>query len=151
MGKIRGACGSALNIAPDLPENLASGDAAYAGFLDAVDGYIKHEGLDLPEEPSARSRQQDPQCLLNPLSRLDLRSAGISSIIWATGYEFDFSWIKPPVLAPSGEPVHRGGITAIDGLYFLGLPWLSKMNSSFLAGVGADAERLADHIAARST
>jgi putative flavoprotein involved in K+ transport len=53
------------------------------------------------------------------------------------------------VLDARGEPVHRGGITDVPGLYFLGLPWLSKMNSSFLAGVGDDAARLAEHIAAR--
>ena len=71
-------------------------------------------------------------------------------MIWATGYSCDFSWIDLPVLDASGEPVHRGGITDEPGLYFLGLQWLSKMNSSFLAGVGDDAARLADHIAAQN-
>jgi putative flavoprotein involved in K+ transport len=53
------------------------------------------------------------------------------------------------VLDGRGEPVHRGGITDIPGLYFLGLQWLSKMSSSFLSGVGDDAADLAEHIAGR--
>jgi len=70
-------------------------------------------------------------------------------VIWATGYGVDFGWIDLPVLNAQGEPVHRRGITDIPGLYFLGLQWLSRMNSSFLSGVGNDAAVLADHIAAR--
>jgi putative flavoprotein involved in K+ transport len=76
-----------------------------------------------------------------------LAPPGVSALIWATGYRCDFSWIDLPVLDACGEPVHRGGITAVPGLYFLGLQWLSKMNSSLLSGVGDDAERLADNIA----
>ena len=86
-----------------------------------------------------------------PLRRLDLKGAGIGAVIWATGYDCDFSWIDVPVLDARGEPVHRGGITDVPGLYFIGLQWLSKMNSSFLAGVGDDAARLADHIAGRAS
>ena len=69
-------------------------------------------------------------------------------MIWATGYGVDFGWIDVPVL-DAASPVHRNGITDVPGLYFLGLQWLSKMNSSFLSGVGDDAAVLADHIAAR--
>ena len=68
-------------------------------------------------------------------------------MIWATGYGVDFGWIDIPVTDAKGELVHRNGITEVPGLYFLGLQWLSKMNSSFLSGVGDDAAVLADHIA----
>jgi hypothetical protein len=70
-------------------------------------------------------------------------------VIWATGYRFDFDWIDLPVLNAEGAPIHRGGLTSIPGLYFLGLPWLSKMNSSFLSGVGEDAARLATYCRSR--
>lgn len=93
--------------------------------------------------------QADPLCLVEPILRLDLRAAGIGTVVWATGYGFDFGWIDAPVINPRGEPVHRHGISDVPGLYFLGLQWLSKMNSSLLSGVGEDAARLADHIAAR--
>jgi putative flavoprotein involved in K+ transport len=88
---------------------------------------------------------------VKPFRCLDLRAEGISSVIWAIGYSCDFSWIDLPVMNGEGEPVHRGGITEVPGLYFLGLQWLSKMNSSFLSGVGEDAARVADHIVARRT
>jgi putative flavoprotein involved in K+ transport len=71
-------------------------------------------------------------------------------VIWATGYNMDFGWIDVPVLDADGEPIHRRGIADVPGLYFLGLPWLSRLNSSFLSGVGDDAAALADHIAARA-
>ena len=53
------------------------------------------------------------------------------------------------MLGAGGEPIHRGGITGVPGLYFLGLPFLSKTSSAFLSGVGEDATVLADDILAR--
>jgi putative flavoprotein involved in K+ transport len=91
----------------------------------------------------------DPACLTEPLRQLDLRTDNVNAVIWATGYGLDFRWIDIPVLDARGEPVHRHGISAVPGLYFLGLQWLSKLKSSFMSGVGDDAADLADHIAAR--
>ena len=110
---------------------------------------MKLRGLNLPDEPEVRTRLPDPPCVTEPLQHLDLDSAGIGAVIWATGYGVDFGWIDIPVKDANGDPRHRNGITDVPGLYFLGLPWLSKMNSSFLSGVGDDAAVLADHIAAR--
>ena len=104
----------------------------------------------MPTDPDARSRLADPPEVDDPIRRLDLGAAGISSVIWSTGYTCDFSWIDLPVFDAEGQPKHRGGVTEVPGLYFLGLMWLSKMNSSFLSGVAGDAERLANHIAAQS-
>ena len=92
----------------------------------------------------------NPRCVTEPLRRLDVYGDGIGAVIWATGYGVDFGWIDIPVLDAQGEPLHRHGVTAVPGLYFLGLQWLSKMNSSFLSGVGDDAAVLADHIATRA-
>jgi putative flavoprotein involved in K+ transport len=150
LGHLRGARDTQLDFAPDLMESLMSGDAAYAAFLDAVDAHVRRLGMDVPEELGARAARPDPACVQNPLRCLDLRASDVKSVIWATGYRCDFSWIDLPVLNDSGEPVHHGGICDVPGLYFIGLPWLSKMNSSFLAGVGDDAARLADRIAAQA-
>jgi putative flavoprotein involved in K+ transport len=149
LGRVKAAHDGVLDIAADLVESLAGGDATYQAFLDRVDGHVEHHGLNLPEDPAARAVLSDPLCLVEPLRRLDLRSHGTGAVIWATGYGTDFGWIDVPVLNPSGEPMHVGGITDVPGLYFLGLQWLSKMSSSFLSGVGDDAAVLADHIAAR--
>jgi putative flavoprotein involved in K+ transport len=114
-----------------------------------VDAHIERNGLNVPREPSARTKLPEPSDLIEPLRRLNLRTASIGSVIWATGYGFDLSWIDVPVLDARGEPVHWHGITDVPGMYFIGLQWLSKMSSSFLSGVGDDAARLAEHIAER--
>jgi putative flavoprotein involved in K+ transport len=111
-----------------------------------VDEYVKRRGLHLPEEPGARATVADPLCVTTPLQRLDLAAEGISSVVWATGYGVDFGWIDIPVTDAKGDAIHNNGIAAVPGLYFLGLQWLSKLNSSFLSGVGEDAAVLADHI-----
>ena len=74
----------------------------------------------------------------------------VDAIIWATGFRPDYSWLQVPVLDEGGKPVHTRGITAHPGLYFLGLKWLYRTNSSLLGGVGRDAAFLASHIAGRA-
>jgi putative flavoprotein involved in K+ transport len=81
---------------------------------------------------------------------LDLDRAGITTVIWATGFRRDFSWLPAAVLDAAGEPVHDRGMTAMPGLYIVGLRWLHRRSSHSLAGVGGDAVHLADHIAARA-
>jgi putative flavoprotein involved in K+ transport len=149
LGRLRAAHQGAMNFAPDLADSLAYGDAACAVFLDMMDAHVKHHGLKMPDDPTARAVLPDPHCLAEPISRLDLRAAGIGAVVWATGYGFNFGWIDIPVLNTRGEPLHRRGVTDVPGMYFLGLQWLSRLNSSLLSGVGDDAALLADHIAAR--
>jgi putative flavoprotein involved in K+ transport len=149
LGRVQAMRDGTIGIAADLADSLANGDAVYAGFLDVVDARVKARGMDLPEDPAARVVLPEPPCVTKPLRRLDLAAERVGAVIWATGYGVDFGWIELPVLDAQGEAVHRRGITAVPGLYFLGLQWLSKMKSSFLSGVGDDAAVLADHITAR--
>ncbi|HMF23135.1 MAG TPA: NAD(P)-binding domain-containing protein [Pseudolabrys sp.] len=149
LGHLTAAHDDWLDFAPDLAASLAHGDAAYEGFLDLVDAHVERNGLNVPREPSARTNSLDPADLIEPLRAINLRTANIGSVIWATGYGFDLSWIDVPVLDAHGQPLHRHGVTDVPGMYFIGLQWLSKMTSSFLSGVGDDAARLADHIAGR--
>jgi putative flavoprotein involved in K+ transport len=149
LGRVKAAHDGIVDLAPDLAESLANGDAMYASFLDRVDAHIEHHALAMPQDPAARAMLSDPSCVAEPLRQLDISADGIGAVIWATGYGVDFSWIDVPVLDARGEPVHRRGVTEVPGLYFLGLQWLSKMSSSFLSGVGDDAADLADYIAAR--
>jgi putative flavoprotein involved in K+ transport len=149
LGRMTAARDGAIEFAPDLADSLTAGDAAYTVFLDLVDAHVARHGLDMPQDPDARAALPNPPCVTAPLRRLDLGAAGITAVIWATGYGVDFGWIQVPVLDARGEAIHRRGITEVPGLYFLGLQWLSRMSSSFLSGVGDDAAVLADHIAAR--
>ena len=139
----------AMVFAPDLAANIARGDANYLSVLDEADAYVARHGLDLPSEPGARVFDPDPGCVTDPVLRLDLAEAGIASIIWATGYALDFDWLKVDSFDANGRPQHRRGVSAEPGLYFLGLPWLSRRGSTFIWGVWHDAKYLAEHIAAQ--
>ena len=147
LGRVMAESGDMLALASDLSASLAAGDRAYFSFLDMADEHALQCGMRVPVDPSARIIAKDPACVTAPVTRFDLRKEGIGSVIWATGYSVDFGWIDAPVFDEAGEAKHRGGITDVPGLYFIGLPWLSKMNSSFLSGVGDDASVLADDIA----
>jgi putative flavoprotein involved in K+ transport len=135
-----------MHFAPDLARNVAQGDANYLSLLDEADAYITRNGLDLPEEPEARRIGPDPQCMTEPILELDLAQSGITSIIWATGFSADFGWLQVDALDDRGRPKHQRGVSSEPGIYFLGLPWLSRRGSSFIWGVWHDARYLADHI-----
>ncbi|HTB68381.1 MAG TPA: NAD(P)/FAD-dependent oxidoreductase [Steroidobacteraceae bacterium] len=139
-----------LHFSPDLATNIARGDANYLSVLDAADAYVVEKGLGLPDEPGARDIAPNPPCVTHPISQLNLAAAGITSIIWATGYVLDFGWLKVNAFDDQGRPAHQRGVAAVPGLYFLGLSWLSRRASPFIWGVWHDAEYLAERIAART-
>ncbi|MEM9783970.1 MAG: NAD(P)/FAD-dependent oxidoreductase [Pseudomonadota bacterium] len=147
LGVTCGYADGAIQIAPDLAENLARGDANYLSVLDEADAYVARNGLPLPQEPEARRIPADPGCVQHPILKLDLAEAGIGTIIWATGYALDFGWLKVDAFGADGRPAHQRGIATEPGIYFLGLPWLSRRGSAFIWGVWHDAKFLADHIA----
>ena len=147
LGKAEKCENGVIRFAPDLAENIARGDENYLSLLDRADEYAVRNGLDLPEEPEARRMEADPACMTDPTLALDLNEAGITSILWATGYALDFSWIKADTFDEKGRPVHERGVSKVPGLYFLGLPWLSRRASSFIWGVWHDADYLAGQIA----
>ena len=116
-------------------------------MLDAADAYVARTGIDLPEEPEARLAFPDPDCMTNPLHELDLAANGVTSIIWATGFRQDFSWMKVDAFDEQGKPQHQRGVSTEPGIYFLGLPWQSRRGSTFIWGVWHDAKHVADQIA----
>ena len=147
LGRLAGAEHGVARFAPDLAHTLARGDALYARYLAQIDAHAAARGLDLPP-PDPAPRRPDPPA---PLAELDLAAARIGCVIWATGYGLDLGWIEVAgAVSPQGAPIHADGVGAVEGLYFLGLPWLSKRKSTLLAGVGEDAQRLAAHIAGRA-
>ena len=139
--------GGVATFQPNLAENLARGDENYLALLNAADAYIERNGLDLPEEPEARITFPDPDCVTNPILELDLIQAGVTSIIWATGFATDYSWLKVNAFDDKGKPQHQRGVSSEPGVYFLGLPWQSRRGSSFIWGVWHDAKYVADQIA----
>ncbi len=146
LGRTESCDDGVMRFASDLAENLAQGDANYLSVLHEADAYVARNGLDLPEEPEAHVIDPDPSCVSDPILELDLTQAGIGTIIWATGFAVDFSWLKVDVFDERGWPKHQRGVSDEPGVYFLGLPWLSRRASSFIYGVWHDAKYLADHI-----
>lgn len=136
-----------LSFATDLAKNIAAGDENYLALLDEADAYVARNGLDLPEEPSARELGPDPECVTDPVLELDLAAAGVTSIVWATGFAVDYSWLQVDAFDENGRPKHRRGVSVEPGVYFIGLPWLARRGSSFIWGVWHDAKFVADHVA----
>jgi putative flavoprotein involved in K+ transport len=147
VGRTESYGGGKLRFAGDLAGNLARGDANYLGLLDEADAYVERNRLDLPAEPAARAIAPDPDCVTKPIRELDLEAAGITSIVWATGFAVDYGWLKVDAFDDKGRPKHQRGVSVEPGVYFLGLPWLSRRGSSFIWGVWHDAKYIADQIA----
>jgi putative flavoprotein involved in K+ transport len=149
LGRAGAVTEGVLHFAPDLARNIAAGDAHYLSMLDAADAYAATQGLDLPAEPEARHFDPVPDCVTNPVLSLDLAKAGITAIVWATGYAVDFGWLKVDSFDAKGTPLHDRGISKVPGLYFVGLSWLTRRASPFIWGVWQDAKNLAEDIAAK--
>ncbi|MNZ48734.1 putative oxidoreductase CzcO [compost metagenome] len=135
-----------VSFEANLAENIARGDENYLALLDAADAYIARNGLDLPAEPEARIMLPDPDCITQPILELDLAKAGVTTIIWATGYSVDYGWLQVDAFKADGKPQHQRGVSSEPGIYFVGLPWLARRGSAFIWGVWHDARHIAEHI-----
>jgi putative flavoprotein involved in K+ transport len=149
VGRTESYADGKLTFAGDLGANLEAGDANYLSVLREADSYVARHGLDLPEEPDAHLIGPDPDCVARPIRELDLKAAGITTVIWATGFALDFGWLKVDAFDEQGKPRHQRGVSTEPGVYFLGLPWQSRRGSSFIWGVWHDARHVAEHIATR--
>ncbi|MCL4247700.1 MAG: NAD(P)-binding domain-containing protein [Anaerolineae bacterium] len=145
LGHVQDVRDGKLILAPDLRDSLTKTDQLEAQFLKAVDNYIEAHQPGLPTEdvPQLRDAYDQPEMLA-----LDLQAAGIHSVVWATGFAFDYNLVKLPVTDDDGFPITQRGVTAYPGLYFIGMPYLFKQKSGLVGGVGEDAEYLAAHIIA---
>src|SRR5699024_2188665 len=147
LGRANAYADGKLQIGEDLQRNIARGDENYLSLLREADEYIERNGLDLPPEPEAHILGPDPEGVSDPILELDLVAVGIRTVIWATGFGVDYSWLEVPgVLDERGYPVQQRVVSPVPGMSFLGLPWLSRRGSSFIWGVWHDAKYLADQI-----
>src|SRR5262249_4835669 len=133
-----------LTFADDAEAILREADAAYWNFFEAADAHARTNGLDFPSETIERLMPAP----MDAITSLDLAEAGLASVIWSTGYRYDYGWLNIQVLDERGAPMQRRGLTACPNVYFLGLHWMYKFKSAILAYVVEDATYLADHIAA---
>jgi putative flavoprotein involved in K+ transport len=144
-GRLADITDGTLRFGDDLAKNLDGADTVYNGICDLIDRHIADQNIAAPP-PSRYTPVWHPE---NSIASLDPAAAGIGSVVWATGFRSNWSWVDVPIFDGNGYPTHRRGITAQPGLYVLGLPWLYTWGSGRFVGVGRDAEYLAHDIAAR--
>lgn len=143
VGHAAGADGTRMAFADDLIESVVGGDAKLAKLRARIDGFIEAMGAgdDFEEaEPFTLTDVPDAP------TELDLRSEGIRTVLWATGFRREYPWLKLPILDARGEIVHDGGVTPLPGVYVMGLPFMRRRSSTFIDGQAQDAPELAEHL-----
>ncbi|BBP99016.1 FAD-dependent oxidoreductase [Burkholderia sp. SFA1] len=133
-----------LRFATNLRANLDDADDTYNRINASIDAFIAKHGIDAPPTAPYVSIWQ-PQ---EERAELDLQASGITSIVWCIGFTPDFAWLDAPVFNGRGYPSHTRGVTAVKGLYFIGLPWLHTWGSGRFSGVARDAQYIVDAVCA---
>ncbi|MFK8185807.1 MAG: MSMEG_0569 family flavin-dependent oxidoreductase [Phormidesmis sp.] len=126
----------------DLAQNLDYADSVAESIKGTIDQYIEKNRIDAPVEP-AYAPVWAPE---DGVRSLNLDAENIQTIIWATGYHMNFSWIAVSAFDDNGYPTHQRGVTTVDGLYFIGLPWLYTWGSGRFSGIARDAAYLSEQI-----
>lgn len=152
LGRVIQGQGNDISLAADLREKVSGADQAARDLMRAVDDHIEARGQSVPA--ADRDNSDDGMPLDGPadlpeISRLNLAEQGVSSIVWATGYGCDFSWLDLPVRDARGYPIQDRGISPYPGLYFCGLHWMHSLQSGLFFGVGEDANHVVDHLVKR--
>ncbi|MDI5985431.1 NAD(P)-binding domain-containing protein [Halomonas sp. M4R5S39] len=145
VGRLAGLSDGRLQFSGSLPARCAAADLKLGRLLDTIDGWARDSGLDHEVGPPERlppTRVPD-----SPRLGLDLASGEIRTVVWATGFRPDYSWLQVPVLDRKGQLRHHGGVVDAPGLYVLGLPFMRRRKSSFIHGVDDDARELGAHLA----
>ncbi|MBY3378091.1 MSMEG_0569 family flavin-dependent oxidoreductase [Rhizobium sp. 25PS6] len=144
-GRMSGIAAGRMLFEPNLKANLDGADRVYNGINALIDRHIAEKGIDaLAGSPYVPAWEPEAE-----IAELDLKAEGITSVIWATGFSPDWSFVGLPIFDGNAYPVHRRGVTAVDGVYVLGLPWLWTWGSGRFLSVGRDAEHVVGHLAAR--
>jgi putative flavoprotein involved in K+ transport len=144
VGKLVALRGDIAHFSGSLANVCALADLKMGRLLTSLDTWAEANGRsrEFPKsEPFERTLLPSP-----PRLTLNLRDAGVKTIVWATGYRPDYSWLAAPVLDAKGRLRHDGGVVAAPGMYTLGLPFTRRRKSSFIDGAGDDAADLADHL-----
>jgi putative flavoprotein involved in K+ transport len=139
-------------VASSRPPNEAAAHVQFADNFSQrlkydVDAYLLRAGIMPPPLEYDRADVPDLQAeYVSSLRQLNYREANISTVIWATGFTADFSWIHLPVLSTEDRPIYQSGISPVHGLYFIGFPWLKSRKSGIIYGISEDAHYIADAI-----
>ena len=149
LGRLTTADGEKMRFADDLRHNMENADRFSRTFQEGVDAFVEGNAIDaaLPTDEELDGEPPQGDWSVSYRRSIDLRDENVTTIVWATGFSYDFSWIDFPVRDEMGYPVTDCGATSVPGLYFMGLNWMVKRKSGLLYGVGDDARHVAAHIA----
>jgi putative flavoprotein involved in K+ transport len=133
-----------LTFEPSLRDALDKADTVYNSILSDIDAFIVREGLGGSVAPATRyTPVWEPDA---EVAELDLAAEGITSIVWAIGYRPDYRWIEASAFDGAGRPMQNRGITQVEGLAFIGLPWMHTWGSGRFLGIDRDAKHIAETI-----
>ncbi len=145
VGRVAGIDGHRIGIARGLDATVAAADTRMRRILSEIDDHIERNGL----VSEVFDAEPIPTISVGPtVENIDLRAAGIRTVIWATGHRRTYPWLQIPVLDADGELRQRRGVTPVPGLYVLGQRFQHFRSSNFIGRVGRDAAYVADHIVA---
>jgi len=147
LGRLQDIDADTFVLSDEAAAHVLFADEFSQRVKDGIDVYLHKAGIPLPPLEDDPADVSDPQAkCISPLRRLNLRELKISTVIWATGFTGDFSWIHLPVFTAERKPIHKRGISPVPGLYFLGFPWLNSRKSGIIYGVEEDAQYIANSI-----
>jgi putative flavoprotein involved in K+ transport len=141
-GRLTGADGERLTFAGDLNASLEWADRFFdERFRPVIDTFAERAAIAAPPDDDRAFAYAPAE-----LTELNLADSGISTVIWATGYDLDYGWIDAPLLDGLGYPRHVRGAAVVPGLYFLGLLWQHSMASASLLGPGLDGPHVVEEM-----
>ncbi len=147
LGRLVDVNADTLILGDEAAANVRFADEFSQSKKNDVDAYLARTGITPPPLEDDPADEPDPQAVcVSPHLQLNLRAAGISTVIWATGFTTNFDWIHLPTFTAEGVPIQERGVSPVHGLYFLGFPWLYSRKSGIIYGVEEDAHYLADAI-----
>jgi putative flavoprotein involved in K+ transport len=145
IGRLAGSNGSQAQFSGSLRNMCALADLKMNRLLNTIDEWASENGWDDKVEPPHRFAPTVVDA--SPPLTLDLDSGEFSTILWATGFRPDHSWLDVPVFDRKGRIRHDGGIVDAPGMYLMGIQFLRRRKSSLIDGAGDDARDLSDHLA----
>ena len=150
LGRLTGTDGEHVTFADDLGENIRFADEFSASVRRQIDEYITRAGIDAPEAKPDPAEVIAARLPNPPIRSLDLARSGITTAIWCTGFQGDFSWVRLPGVAdPKGQPVHEDGVAALPGIYFAGMDFATTRRSGTILAIAEEAPRIVKRIAER--
>jgi putative flavoprotein involved in K+ transport len=144
LGRLLDVNAGTVVLGDDAAANVHFADEFSQRQKNNIDAYLTQAGIPRPPLEDDPADAPDTQCACaSPLRQLDLSRAKVSTVIWATGFTADFSWIHLPVVDAERKPLHQRGVSPVRGLYFIGFPWLHSRKSGIIYGIQQDAQYVA--------